>query len=277
MLASLGLGKKDANALLLSRVAGLARDPRGWQEVAKAFIQLPPDANLSSLKDKRLLETLLSLCEAQLLPYPALNAATFDLLHATKRLVATRPLHAHVAKFSLGFFATAAASLLRATTSADDGAASVSPHDAWRLLVAIVGVLETVADLPGASASSSEDARLETSGRTQLEASGVLPTIFNVLAAASRAARAMGPDPLLQAATTSALHIMHALLVQRHDHTEYRVRLVAVNLAVEHREALLQLCRHPDDMARTQACARDRKSHMRGMCMHACMHAGDQK
>ena len=48
---------------------------------------------------------------------------------------------------------------------------------------------------------------------------------------------------------------MHALLVQRHDHTEYRVRLVAVNLAVEHREALLQLCRHPDDMARTQECA----------------------
>ena len=96
MLSALGISSKrpDANSLQ-PRLLTLIKDTRGWPDVCALFLKtVPPETPLKGVKDKKLLEAFLSLIEAQLFPYPSINAATNDLLYATGRILATRPLHA---------------------------------------------------------------------------------------------------------------------------------------------------------------------------------------
>ena len=272
MLAALGIGtKKDALQLLCSRLSGLTKDPRGWQEVMLLVLRLvPEDTALAGLKDRRVLEMLLSLCEANLLPYPSLDDGTQHLLQATRRLLATRPLYAHLSRFPLAFFAAAATLLLRAATQDEDAwvAASrantddsdaIKPTTAWALLVELVGVLLAAVQLPVVdnAAASSEDARLEAAGRSHVEAAGLLATTFEVLAAGTAASKAANDAirALADEAVGRALNVLHALLVARPEHTDYRVVVTVLGHAVDHHHTLFTLCRHHDDATRSMACA----------------------
>ena len=88
MLSALGITKKDPQSVLFSRLYALVKDPRGWQDVMVLALEaVPPDGALAGSgwdRDKKILDVLLSLCEAQLLPYPSITDATFNLLRATR-------------------------------------------------------------------------------------------------------------------------------------------------------------------------------------------------
>ena len=81
------LGLSAAPDSLVGRLLALGRDSRGWQDaVADILRAVPPGEQLARCKDRRVLEVMLSLCEAQLLPYPGETRGVCLLLRATARL-----------------------------------------------------------------------------------------------------------------------------------------------------------------------------------------------
>jgi hypothetical protein len=252
MLAALGF-QPPADAAV-ARLLALAKDPRGWQDATALVLSVvPPNTPLRGLHDKksalRILETVLVLCEGQLLPFPSVDA-TAQLLKATARLLATRQIYAHVPKCELGFFATAARELL--STARDGTSPGLAPAVAWDLLAELIGIVEAMVEsLPGAN---SEDARLAAQNRTHAEASGLIALIFDVCAAASGARRAHAPRAV-DLVITRCLRVMHALLSAPGNTGEYSVTLSCVQLAVQRCDTLLRLCRHDDDDLRGCACA----------------------
>ena len=262
MLSALGISSKrpDANSLQ-PRLLTLIKDTRGWPDVCALLLKtVPPETPLKGVKDKKLLEAFLSLIEAQLFPYPSINAATNDLLYATGRILATRPLHAHLPKCPLTFLQTFARTL---THPKDDS--TMAPTDAWALLAGITDIFASIVELP--APHTPEDAKLESAGRLHLHTSGLLITAFDVLAAGvhDETRLIQEPDealrPLIVAASARALQTVHALLVTRPENTEYSVTLAALQLAVAHRFDLLTLCRHKEDVVRLHACE----------LLHACL------
>ena len=155
MLSALGISSKrpDANSLQ-PRLLTLIKDTRGWPDVCALLLKtVPPETPLKGVKDKKLLEAFLSLIEAQLFPYPSINAATNDLLYATGRILATRPLHAHLPKCPLTFLQTFARTL---THPKDDS--TMAPTDAWALLAGITDIFASIVELPTVGLATAENA-----------------------------------------------------------------------------------------------------------------------
>ena len=233
MLSALGLGSKSPSEAAISKLINLSKDSRGWQEVIALILRtLQPDEQLRA-RDRRIIEIVVALSEAQLSPYPNVNQATADLLSVFARLLATRGLHAHLPKHELGFLCQAAHESQLARASAELSTAHTS-----LLLGAIISVIEACASLPRPTAST-EDEKLERAARSHLDSCGCLGTLFEALSAAVNVSGVKAYDglPLDGSIAASALRVLHSMLVARPERTEYTATLSLLQHAVAHCDA----------------------------------------
>ena len=188
MLQALGLQAKPTEAeLAAQRLVGL-KDPRAWPEAVSHLLRtVAPGETLGKCKDRRVLESLLSLCEAQLSPYPSGSLDTIMLLRAVARVLGTRALHAFLPKVSLGFLARAGAELVRAASGGSGGEEEetlLPAGVASATLTELIGVYEAIVELPGAAATAEEE-RQERQARSALEASGGVAEVVGAAAIAA--------------------------------------------------------------------------------------------
>ena len=246
MLGLFGLGSSSEINKTLAKVIALQRDPRGWQEVVAQLLLLEPALLAKCCKDRRTAEVLLNLCESQLLPYPAVGAATVDLLRATALVLQTR-VGSSAAKISIDFLYASARGIMKEVTSSEstlslaEAAALIDGH--LSIFLAIVD--HSTADLPG-TVLLAEDERAERANRSSFFSAGGLMVIFEVLAA--------GEARLGDRAIAHAVQVLYVLLTVRPDRTEYPVLLALLQCAGLHAGALLNLCRHPTKVVRRSVC-----------------------
>ena len=272
MLSALGLisqSERESDAIV-ARVLRLGSDPRGgWAETIEELLAtLPPETPLRC-KDKRVLDVMFSLAEAQLLPYPGPVRDVSNLLRATTRIIeCARGLYALLPKFSLDFLFRSASGLLR------------GEPDTARLLAEMLAVCIAIVNLCGASGA--EDDKLERAARSHFHAEGGTASVFELLAAstvyevsetrlrsatagaiASRSALASAAaaatnnpfDGLTDVVPLLALRVLEALLLVRPANTEYAIVVAAVEHAVRFAPALLRLTDHGNERVRRAACS----------------------
>ena len=150
----------------MARILALHKEPRGWREVVDEILRAGAPA---SCRDKRVLEQLLSLCDAQLNPYPAEGTSTAYLLDATARCVGLEGLYSKLAGLHIEVFFSATTNIL-SSPAIGAAEASLLLQRIMDILYAIVAAPASVA--PGAPPLSPEAERHERSARSHFHASG---------------------------------------------------------------------------------------------------------
>ena len=202
---------------------------------------IPPSIQVRC-KDRRVLEVLLNLAEAQLLPYPGAVGDVSNLLRATTRLLEARGLYAQLPKFPIDFLFRSASGLLR------------GEPDTVRLMAEMLAVCVGIVSLR--DASGADDHKLEKAARTHFHASGGTACVFDLLRATAGADRsgsasaASGVEGLDDVVCLLALRVLEALLTLRPSNTEYPIVLAILQHAVELAPEMLRLVDHANERVR---------------------------
>ena len=123
-LSAFGMSPKPIEAptseqILVGRLESLVDDASAWRDVVQEVLRsVAPNTQLKGLKEKVVLQTLFAMCEVQLTSHLPPTPDSLDLLCGVQRLLATRALHTHIPRFSIGFITSSAQGLLRAASSA---------------------------------------------------------------------------------------------------------------------------------------------------------------
>ena len=155
-------------AAILARVYSLQKDTTGWPSVIHEFLQAVPPGTTLRIKDRRVLEMVLTLCEQEMLRMglcersPAESEDMAMLIDATGRLLSARGLYAHLPRFSLRGFVDAA---------------RPSPNNA--LVPPLLQYFMTVVHFSGVTCA--DDERLERAAKLHFEACGGVDLILELL------------------------------------------------------------------------------------------------
>ncbi len=263
--AALGLSHANSRPVdaIIAKVLRLSSDTRGWAEVIEELLATLSPSTPLRCKDKRVLEVVLSLAEAQLLPYPGPVRDVSNLLRATTRILErARGLYALLPKFSIDFLFRSFNGLLR------------GEPDTARLLAEMLAVCVAVVNLR--DADGADDDKLERAARSHFHAEGGTASIFELLAASTvyEAAAAAGAAASRSALTTAAaaatnnpldgltdvvpllaLRVLEALLLVRPTNTEYAIVAAVLEQAARLAPVLLRLTDHGNERVRRVACA----------------------